>query len=337
MLARRVSIDIVYQGVNISGSIANDLESFSYTDNARETADSISITLKDDAGKWISTWAPEQGDKIKASILTTNWRKEGDTQKLDCGAFMVDEPEYAGRPRTLSLNAAALPSDNNFRDTTKSRTWENVTTKNLANDIASNAGLSLYYDTAKIFTISYLEQSEQADSAFLADVCSRYGLSLKIYNDRIVMFSEQEYEAREPIASVTEEMTEGNWSAKKSLTGTGYDACVLTYTPPDSGQKLQYTFELNSSPKKILRINQDVTSVAEAEIVAKAELRKANTKQYTMTFTVPGNVDFIASSIIRVTGFGVFDSKYYIDKVDHSIGSKFTSSLELHRVLEGGY
>jgi hypothetical protein len=250
---------------------------------------------------------------------------------------MVDEPEYKGRPRTLSLNAAALPSNNDFRDTTKSRTWENVTTMGLANDIASNAGLSLYYDTAKFYTISYLEQSEQADSAFLADVCSKYGLSLKIYNDKIVIFSEQEYEAKEPIATITEQMTEGNWSAKKSFTGTGYDACVLTYTPPDSGEKLQYTFAPAGTTNKILRLNDEVASVAEAEIVAKAKLREANIKQYTMSLTVPGNVDLIASSTVIVSGFGVFDGKYYIDKSDYSVGGGFTSSLELHRALEGGY
>ena len=96
-------------------------------------------------------------------------------------------------------------------------------------------------------------------------------------------------------------------------------------------------FNPNLAPKKILRINQDVASVAEAEIVAKAELRKANVKQYALSFTVPGNVTLIASSTVIVLGFGVFDGKYYIDKVDHGIGSGFASSVDVHRVLEGGY
>ena len=337
MLARRASLDLIYQGVNISGDIAKDLESFNYIDNASGTADSIAITLKDDSGKWISTWAPEQGDKIKTSILTQNWRGDDNAEKLDCGTFMVDEPEYSGRPRLLTLNAAALPANNDFRDTAKSRTWKSVTVQKIASDIAANAGLSLYYDTAKSYTITYIEQSEQSDSTFLADVCAKYGLCLKVYNDRIVIFSEQEYEAKPKIWTITEDKVLPNWRAKKALTGTGYDACVVSYTPPSSGKKLQYMFKLVPDPKKILRINQDVSSVAEAEIRAKAELRKANVKQYTMSFVTLGNVYLIASYPVIVQGFGIFDGKYYIDKVEHNQGGGYTSAIEVHRVLEGGY
>lgn len=336
MLTRRANIDIIYQGVNISAPIAVDLLSFTYTDNASGTADSIAISLKDDTGKWISAWAPEQGDKIIASILTENWRSEGDSQKMPCGTFMVDEPEYSGRPRILNLNAAALPSNNDFRDTAKSRTWNKATLQKIATNIASDAGLTLYYDTSKTVTVSYLEQSEQPDCAFLTDLCEKYGLELKIYSDKIVIFSEQEYETKPKVGTITEALVE-NWTAKKTLTETGYDACVLTYTLPSSGKKLQYEFKPSGSSKKILRVNKDVASVAEAEIVAKAELRKANKKQYMMSFTLPGNVYLIAGFTVIVSGFGVFDGKYYIDKAEHSVSSGFKTLIEVHRVLEGGY
>jgi len=336
MLARRASVDIVYQGVNISAPIASDLLGFTYTDNASGTADSISISLKDDAGKWIGPWAPEQGDKIIASILTTNWRFEGDSQKLVCGTFIVDEPEYSGRPRILTLNAVALPPNNDFRDTDKSRTWNKATLQKIAANIASDAGLTLYYDTSKTVTISYLEQSEQPDCAFLTDLCEKYGLALKIYNDKIVIFSEQEYEAKPKVGTITETLAE-NWAAKKTLTKTGYDACVVAYTLPSSGNKLQFELKPYGTSNKILRINKDVASVAEAEIVAKAELRKANKKQYTMSFALPGNVYLVAGFTVIVSGFGKFDGRYYIDKAEHNVSDGFTTSIDVHRVLEGGY
>lgn len=336
MMTRRSSVDITYQGVNITKDIAPDLLGFVYIDNASGTADTISLLLKDDTSKWISNWAPEQGDKIVASIVTKNWRYEGDIQVIPCGIFMVDEPEYTGRPRTLNIEAAALPANNDFRDTLKSRTWEGVTTRKIATDIAGAAELGLYYDTSKNYTIKYLEQSEQSDSAFLADVCEKYGLCLKIYNDKIVIFSQQEYEAKSAIDTITEEKTE-SWTANKSLTKTGYDACIVTYTLPSSGAKLQFEFKPHGMARKILRINQDVASVAEAEIVAKAKLRKVNVKQYTMTFTLPGNVYLIASSTIDVVGFGVFDGKYYIDRTEQNLEGGFTTVIECHRVLEGDY
>ncbi len=338
MLARRAEIELVYQGVNISGAIAKDLVSFTYTDNASGMADSISIILKDEQGKWISSWAPEQGDKITASIRTTNWRFEGESQELKCGTFMVDEPEYSGPARKLALNAVGLPANNDFRDTKKSRTWKGVTVRKMANDIAYSAGLKLFYDTAAQYTVSYLEQSEQSDSELLEQVCTKYGLVLKIYNDRIVVYSQQEYEQKPKIGTITPKHVT-DWTARKTLTETGYDACVVTYTPPKTGKKLQYTFKPKGTTNKVLRINQDVASVAEAEVVAKAELRKANIKQYTMTFEMLGNVYLIASYTLIISGFGVFDGNYFIDQVEHVIdGSNgYSSKIEVHRILEGGY
>ena len=337
MLARRSNIDISYRGINVTSDIAKDLLSFEYTDNASGTSDSITISLKDDQKKWISSWAPQQGDSIRASIITNNWRREGDNQQLKCGAFMVDEPEYSGRPSVFAINAAAIPVNNNFRDTPNSRTWDNVTIQKIGLDIAASAGLTLYYDSRKKVLIDYLEQSEQSDSAFLADLCEKYGLCYKVYTNKIVIFSEQEYELKAPIIQIKESDVT-SWSAKQALTGTGYDGCILTYTSLDEEEPLGYAFDLVKNPKKILRINKDVSSIAEAEMVVKAELRRANKKQFTMAFSLPGNVNLIASSTVMVSGFGVFDGKYYIDVATHGVsGSGYVTQLGIHKVLRGGY
>ena len=45
--ARRASIDIDYEHVNITDSIKGSLKTFSYTDMASKETDSISVTLQE--------------------------------------------------------------------------------------------------------------------------------------------------------------------------------------------------------------------------------------------------------------------------------------------------
>ncbi len=336
MLTRRASIDIDYEGVNISKEIADDLEGFTYTDNASGVADDISITLNDKNKKWLSTWAPLEGDTVKAKILTTNWKKYGDSQVLDCGTFIVDEPSYSGRPIIAIINAISFPANKDFKDTPKSRTWENATIENIAATIAENAGIELFYDSSINQTIDYVEQSETSDSAFLLDLCKKNSLAVKIYSNKLVMFSEMEYEQKISIATIDENDCEPNWTAKKTLTDSGYTGCKIEYTDPLTKETFSYLYELPNiaGPKKIFKLNEVVYSYAEAERLAKSTLRELNKKQTTLSLTIIGNVNLIASSCVDIVGFGRFDGKYYIDKANHSIPD-FKTSIEIRKVLEG--
>ncbi|MFT5871107.1 MAG: phage protein D [Clostridium sp.] len=334
MLTRRASIDIKYKGINISSDIAKDLISFSYEDAASGESDNIDITLKDELKKWLGPWAPLEGDTITASILTTNWRKDGDKQKLNCGSFIVDEVGYAGRPITVNIGAIAIPVSTDFREKKKSKTWNKATISKIAGTIAKNAGLPLTFD-ATDFIIQFVEQSETEDISFLHDLCVKNGLAMKVYNNKLVIFSEAKYEAKAVIATIKESDMLPGWSGKTSLTDAGYGSCLLEYTLPKNNKTYKYTFK---SPKakttKVLKLNESVTNIAEAERITKAKLREANKKGTTLTISLPLNLNLIASCNINIKDIGRFDGKYYIDKVKHTVGGS-TSSLELHKVLEG--
>lgn len=335
MLARRVSIDIIYEGVNVSSDIAKDLLNFAYTDNASGAADDIAITLKDDKKKWLSEWQPKKGDRIIAAVKTINWRYEGDSQLLKCGAFMVDEPSYMGRPITLSLGAISVPANTDFLNIKNSRTWNSATVKEIASSIAKNTGLELYYDTEYNPIIGFIEQSEKTNSAFLSEICNKNGLSMKVYNNKLVIFRESEYENKQAIGTISE-TNMLTWNAKTTFTDTGYDGCKVSYTDPYSGEVYTYTFRVpGKTGNKIYKVNDNVNSYAEAERLAKSKLRELNKKEYTISITIQGNINMIASSCVNIKDLGTFDGKYYIDKATHNIGSGYTTQLELHKVLEG--
>ena len=92
---------------NMSGYINPDLLSFSYHDKDGDEADEISISLKDETGKWAGSWSPDGGMVLQAFIATGTPLIKG--PELFCGTFFVDSIEFSGPPRTVSIRAVSIP------------------------------------------------------------------------------------------------------------------------------------------------------------------------------------------------------------------------------------
>ena len=335
MLTRRASLKLLYQKLDITNDIADDLEGFTYTDNASGSADSIGVTINNGNKKWLYSWAPNKGDTLQAFIKTINWRFKNDNQQLDCGIYTIDDINYSGRPSTVEIGAISVPTSLDFMNIKKNRTWYNATVQEIAESIASEHQISLFYDSSTNPVISFSEQ-DGTDSSFLYDLCVKSGLALKLFSNKMIIFSEHEYESKGAIHTFNESDLI-SWTAKNSWTDTGYYGCEVSYTEPSTGRTLKYTFYDKSIDhnKKILKVNETVDSLAEAELLAKSTLRSVNKNEYTISIEVTGNTKILASSCVNINDLGLFDGKYYIDKVVHSLGDKYTSSLEMHRVLEG--
>ena len=333
---RRSGVDIIYQSANITKDVERDKLEFTYTDNATGRADDVSLTIKDDAGKWISSWAPKAGDTIRPILWTKDWNREGDSARLDCGIFMVDEVQYAGPPRTVIIKATSTPANTDFMHTPRSDVWDGASVKEIAQTIAGNAGLRLVFDSKADPIHDFLEQSEESDASFLYSVCQRNGLAMKLYNKRIVIFDEVIYESRKPVLTL-EEKDMLKWSCGSSLTDSGYDGCRTVYVDMATGGLIEYLYRIpGRRGNKIYHVNDECLTIAEAERLAKASVREKNKSEFTFSCSVPGNLSLVSSQTVNIRGFGKFDGKYYIDRVSRKLGSGLVTSLDMHRTL-GGY
>ena len=86
---------------------------------------------------------------------------------------------------------------------------------------------------------------------------------------------------------------------------------------------------------KTLQVNEQVKSVAEAERLARRKLREKNKEETTGSFEVLGNFNLISSLTVKVKGFGSFDGNYLITSAKHSLGSGYTTSIDIRRCLSG--
>lgn len=340
MLARRAYIQVTYQDKDITKYINNDLLSFSYTDNASGSADDVTINLEDAKRKWISNWMFHQGDTFEVDIITINWRKDGEQKRLPCGIFMVDEPEYSGRPSVISLKGVSTPANSNFMHTKKNKTWKNVSLKGIANEMANRYGLQLFYDSKQNPSFKSKSQSNATDAGFLQETCEDEGFALKVTDRRIIIFNEREYENKKEVATFHENnSTVINYSFKPTLTNTAYAGVSLKYFDPKKKKNIEYLYsskEIDPDKDKVYRLNRKVNDLNEAKRLAQSTLRNLNKKQVTATLELVGDTRLLASSNIILKGFGSFDGKYFIDKATHRLSS-YSTTLELHKVLGGGY
>ncbi len=314
MKPRSTSVEILYNGVNITEIITPYITDFGYNDPAGGEADSISISLHSRDGRWLEDLMPQKGDSLRAVILMSEGE---DTQKFDCGKFTLDSFSFGGWPVTASISGVSAPADTNFREAKRSQTWENVTLLEIGKEIAGRAGISLEWDGGnEIFTLGSIEQSEQTDSEFFNSLCDRYGLTMKVYSDKLVVFDGQKYREKSSVGTLKREnMLSWSWSTELEGSYTGGE---FAYTDPQTEEDISVSI---GSGERTLKMSGKADSKADAERQLRAGFNKANNGATKLSVTLAGGKIFAAGQTVDVEDLGKLSGKYYIESVSHRVGS----------------
>lgn len=328
MEAKRNRIKILYSNKDISADLAPYNQTFGFDDMLSGQADSLNLTLEDCQGLWRGDWMPEKGAMLQASILSGE-------KELSLGRFEIDEIEISAAPAEAKIKAVSVPNNSALRGVDKNRSWEKVKLSLIAKDIATNADMTLFYDTEIDPELDRAEQTEQSDLSFLQKLCNDAGLALKITDLQIVIFDEAKYEEQEPI-DVLEFGKDFKSCSFRTKTKEIYAACHVKYQVAKTKEKIEATFIDPSGRKgKILEINKQVKNISEAERLAKKELRNKNKDETTGRLELEGNIKYLAGLTVEIKNMGWFDGKYLIVKSAHNIGSGYSTSLDLRRCLNG--
>ena len=348
MEARRISAIIKYNNKDISVDISKYLKSISYTDNLSGEADDLQITLEDKAGLWQSTWMPEKGALLDVMLQQKYWQTlSALPQSLRLGLFEIDEITSSGYPSEVQIKAVSVPDNNTLRGTERSRSWEKAKLQVIANDIASAAGMSLFWDTEENPVLDRAEQTEQSDLSFLYAICKDKGLALKISDKKIIIFDEAKYEAEKAKITIVKPGTvyKKESGMKYLFVGTGYSlrtkirdiyaACRVSYQQGSSKSNIEATYTVAGKKGKTLQVNEQVESVVEALNLAKKRLREKNKDEVTGSLNMLGNFVLLSGVTVNLLGFGAFDGRYLITRASHDIGSGYTTNIDVRRCLNG--
>lgn len=364
-MAFKTTLEIYYEGKNISTHLEGSTLGFVYTDNASGKVDDISLSLHDINQKWIGPWWPSKGDKIRPLIRKHDLSTD-QVASLDCGTFRVDEVSFTGPPSVVEIKAVSSAAELSIRRERVSKAWENIKLSAIAKDVAGKGGLKLFFDSPVDPVFTRKDQSDQTDLAFLQDLCEISGLSLKVTDTQLIIYSEAKYEAKGHIRTISRSGGQVERYSFTSQHHETYQGCTVSYTDPKTFQVISKTYTSSGSevfggdpassgntraydpktfryydkPKKSrkskhLKSKHVATSEAEAERIAKSELRKHNKKGSMANLTLVGDPGIVAGVTIKLTDFGGFDGIYLVDKATHNVQNNYTVDLEMHKKLEG--
>lgn len=347
-LARRATLKVAFDGVDITENIAPYLLSATYTDSEEDEADDLQIVLQDRDGLWANEWLGRAVDaaagdilRIKASISRQNWDKSGQIDTLDCGQFALDTIKASGPPSTITLKASGLPYRAKIRAEQHSKAWENCTLQMIAGEMAASAGMALLYDAPRNPSYARTEQDKQTDIIFLQKLCQDAGLSLKVNYNQIIIFDQAKYEAQAPIRII--KRGDGSYTKfdlSTSSAKTAYDSCRVRHTTSDGkaieGIAKKEGYREDNKSNRQLEIIARVDSIAEAQALAAKRLRLHNKYARSAQFTLPGNPWLRAGLAVQLADWGAWDGKYLIAQARHSIGaSGYTTQIQLRKTMEG--
>ena len=236
MLADNIKIIVYFQGVDITSEIQNSISSLTYTDNSKNAVDDLEIILENQDGRWLKEWYPDENARLKVGILQT---KHEIPKFLDLGTFYVDEPTFS--PNVLNLKCLALPLGENIRQQKNSVAWQKITLSELVNQIAVKHKMQSQLICDDEY-FERLDQDRETDLAFLSRIISEQALSLKITNDKIVIFDEWELEEEQKsieIFSITDNRIRDYNLTRKNR--DVFDVVQVSYYDADKKQHITET------------------------------------------------------------------------------------------------
>lgn len=243
--ARSIRVIVIFNKVDISDEIAHSISSLNYTDNSKNAIDDLEIELENLDYRWLKEWYPDENAQLLVGI---HEELETETNFLDLGTFYVDEPTF--EDHKLTLKCLALPLDQNIRDQKNSVAWEKVTLKELVMQIADKHEMNAELYAENVF-FERLDQNKETDLAFINRVVKEIGLNMKVSDDKIIIFDDEEMEKNDTIEVFNiKDYRIRSFSLKKKNKEI-YDKVEVSYYDPDK--------------KKVVK-----------EIITKEELDKRN-------------------------------------------------------------
>lgn len=327
--ARRTRIIITYAGKDISTDIAPYLLSFTFTDNAKDKADDIALTLEDRAGVWLRDWTPTKGDTIKASIVKTDGTN---TTSLPCGSFSVDQIDYSYPPAVMAIKAVSSDVKASISKQKHTRMWENVKLRDIASDLAGDNSLTLFMTVEESGTYERIDQVEQTDLEFLKALCDNAGLAVKIQQKQLVIYDVEEYESKGPVTKLGIDDARLISFRFTSKTAKVYKKARVKYHHPVKDEVYigEYEDDDEEGSERVLEICERVESEAQAKSVAQERLIATNRQEVTGSLTMTGDIRLAAGVTIELSEFGAFSGKHFVNKVTHNVNNGgYTCTLEL--------
>lgn len=331
MESRRTEYQVKFDGADITKDIRPFFLSVTYVDSEDGAADDLNLKLQDRDGVWMQHWLERAvqaaaGDQLKISCSIITKGGEGADETLESGRFELDSVRAKGPPATVTIKATGLGFSSAIRQTKRSRAWERCTLRTIAAQIAGNGGTTCLFEASADKRYTRIEQTKESDLAFLERICKDAGLALKCTDGMLVVFDREEYEGQEPCDTITPGCGYTEYDLQSRTADTRYNSCRVSYWDPASARLIEGTayaddYDPENKDNRQLELSERVESVAEAKALADRRLKLHNLFSRVVSFTLPGDVKYMAGRTVEVENWGGWNGKYMISEARHTVDS----------------
>lgn len=244
--SRKTKLVVWYKNKNITSDISDYIESFSFTERAKNgESDDLTITLENSTGIWSNGWLPERGATLSAQIITENWNQPNDNQMLDCGLFEIDDLNDSGPISTFSIGALSVGITSSIRGESRSQAWENFKMSGLVNEIAKRHGFNVFFHSNYDPVIDRFDQKNESDLEYLVKIAEYTGVNVRLSHNKIIVYEEKLYDEQE--VSLTLSKNEDGFinHSFRASSADIYAACQVQFLDSKSGKLVTYQYTPN--------------------------------------------------------------------------------------------
>jgi phage protein D len=310
---------VKYKGSDITEHVT----SLSYTDKVHGESDELTLTVEDSDGRWQNSWYPTKGDKLTATIGST-----------DCGTFEIDEITLSGPGDSITVKGIASGITKAMR-TKDTVAHEKKKLKEVVEFTAKKIGCRVDGEFDDNPQLERVTQHRENGLSFMNRIGNEYGYVVALRNDTVTFTKREKLEQKEHITVIGKsDISSYSFSDK---TQEVYKKAKSTYHNPANREVVEHTADSTTSidgTSDTLMVYTKSENKQQAEIKAKSQLYKANTQNKKGSVTLSGNERLVAGINIKIEGFGKFSGKYHIESSTHKIdkGGGHITSLELKGV-----
>ena len=308
---------IVAEGRDITATLRSRLLALGLTDEAGHQLDRLEMTL-DDRSPGIDL--PRVGVELDVAL---GYAEQPPLTRM--GLYVVDDIELAGPPGILKVRAkgAAFVSSKKYRhlQTQQSRSWDNVTLGDLVRIIAAEHGYQpVVAERFETMTYPNVQQSAESSLNLLARLATDQGGVIKPTHARLLCIEESA--GRRAGGERTRELLLRPGDVTRwrvNLTQRQRFASVRArWHDLDKAETLSVTAGKGEPVYEMtyLRANRQA-----AWIAADSLLKKFQRGASTLSLTLPGNVDLMAGSRLKLEGFRPgADGQWVCQRAEHHLG-----------------
>lgn len=314
-----------YEQKNITSDITPYVRSVTYTDYLSGQSDELEVELEDADGRWVRHWYPGKGDTLSLKIGYEA------APLLPCGAFEIDEIEFAQPPATVSIRGLATGVKKSVR-TRVGRAYENTTLAAIAQRIAKRNKLTL---TGKIrdIRIDRVTQYKERDIELLTRLAMEYGHAFKIVGRKLVFTDIADLRSGKSVATL--KATDLIAIRLRDKIKDIYRNAKVTYHDPKTKKLVVSEVKDDRvASGDTLKLSGRSASKATAEAKGRAALDEANQQQTAGSLTLQGNPKLVAGVTFDLADCGKLSGKYLIESARHHLdrGGGYVTELEVKRV-----